>query len=101
MSDYGDMPIAAIIFEANLLAAGAVFSLQWWYATKDKHLVDANLDARVIVAYRRSALVAPLISLIAIGVSIFRPRLGTSLYFLLPFILIYIKRGITSGAEAQ
>ena len=101
VSDYGNMPVAAIVFEANLLAAGAAFHLQWLYATRDKHLVDANLDTRVVVAYRRSSLVVPLVSIAAIAVSIFHPRLGTGFYFLVPFMLIYIKRGITSGAEAQ
>ena len=101
VSDYGDMPIAAIIFEANLLAAGAVSYLQWWYATKDRHLVDANLDGRVIAIYRSSSLVPPAVSVLAIIVSIFHPRIGTSLYFSIPFILIYLKRGMTTGAEAQ
>jgi uncharacterized membrane protein len=101
VSDYGDMPIAAVIFEANLLAAGMIFYLQWSYATKDKHLVDANLDGRVIAIYRNSSLVTPVISVAAIAVSIFHPRIGTGLYFLIPFILIYLKRGMTSGTEAR
>jgi uncharacterized membrane protein len=101
VSDYGDMPIAAIIFELNLFAAGAAFYFQWHYATRDRQLVDPNLDARVIMIYRLSSLVTPLVSVAAIVVSIFHPRVGTGLYFLIPFILIYIKRGMISGALAQ
>jgi len=101
VSDYGDMPIAAIIFELNLLAAGAAFYLQWHYATRDRQLVDPNLDVRVITLYRLSSLVTPIISVAAIGISIFHPRIGTGLYFLVPFILIYIKREMVLRAEAR
>ena len=100
VSDYGDLPIAAIIFEANLLAAGAIYTVQWRYATKEKRLVDANLDARIITAYMRSSMVTPIISVAAIVVSLFQPRIGTGLYFLIPFILAYLKREITFTAKA-
>lgn len=97
LSDYGDLSIAALIFEANLFAAGLIYYFQWSYATGDKRLVDSNLDGRIITAYKRSALVTPVVSVAAMVVSIFHPRWGTGLYFLIPFILIYIKRGMTSG----
>jgi len=92
VSDYGNMPIAAIVFEGNMLVAGLAYYLLWRYATKDRRLVDSNVDDRVITVYRRSSLVTPLISLAAIAVSIFHPRVGTSLYFLIPFILLYLRR---------
>ena len=92
VSDYGDVPIAAIVFEGNMLVAGSAYFLVWYYATKNRRLVDANIDERVIRIYRMSSLVTPLVSLAAILVSIFHPRIGTGLYFTIPFILVTLRR---------
>ena len=93
VSDYGDIPIAAIVFEANLLAAGLAYYFVWYYATKGRRLVDSSIDDRIIAIYKHSSLVIPVVSLAAIAVSIFYPRMGTGLYFTIPFILIYLRRG--------
>lgn len=98
VSDYGHVSTAAIIFEANLMAAGSVYWLQWRYVTGEGGLVDPNLDGRVIKAYNYSSSVTPAISLLAIAVSLFAPRAGTALYFLTPLILIYLKREISYKA---
>ena len=33
VSDYGNVPLAAIVFEANLMAAGLAYYFMWCYAT--------------------------------------------------------------------
>lgn len=92
VSDYGDVPMAAIMFESNLFAAGLVYHLQWQHATRGRRLVDANLDGRVIAAYRHASLLTPAISVAAIAVSLFAPRMGTGLYFFIPLILAVMRR---------
>lgn len=92
VSDYGGVPMAAIMFEANLFAAGLVYHLQWLHATREHRLVDANLDGRVIAAYRRASLVTPAVSVAAMAMSLFAPRAGTGLYFFIPLILVSMRR---------
>jgi uncharacterized membrane protein len=92
VSDYGNVPMAAIIFEVNLFAAGFVYYLQWRHATHGRRLVDASLDAKIIAAYRRTSLLTPIMSFAAIGLSFFSPRMGTGLYFLIPLILVIMRR---------
>ena len=92
MADYGDMWLAAIVFESNMLLAGTLYYLHWSYATKGHRLVEKDLDPRVITAYKQSSLVIPLVSVVAIALSLFHPRWGTSLFFLIPFILYALER---------
>jgi uncharacterized membrane protein len=88
VGDYGHMRTASFIFEANLLFAGLMFYAHWLYATNRHRLVDSDLSARVINFYKKRNLIVPLISILAIVISFIHPRLGTILYFSVPFILI-------------
>ena len=92
ISDYGDMWLAALIFESNMLIAGTLYYLLWSYATKGHRLVEKDLDPRVIMAYKRSSLVVPIIAVVAIILSAIHPRWGTGIFFLIPFILFLMEK---------
>ena len=91
--DYGELYLAALLFELNLLMAGLVMYAQWSYATSHKRLVDASLDKHTIDFHKRRNLIIPIVSLVAISISHFNPRVGTVLYFIVPFLLIFHKDG--------
>lgn len=92
ISDYGDMWLAALIFESNMLIAGTLYYLLWSYATGGHRLVEKDLDPMVIIAYKRSSLVIPVIAMVAIILSTIHPRWGTGIFFLIPFILFLMEK---------
>jgi hypothetical protein len=80
-----------IIYCANLIVVGLVLYLHWWYATRNHRLVDADLDSHVVRLATTRILMAPVIYVVAIGVS-FVPSVGTALsigiYVLVPVLYI-------------
>ena len=89
--DYGHTRAAAWILEINLAIAGLVFYLHWAYATAGCRLVARDLDRRTISLHSRRNLIVPLVSVAAFAVSAFRPRAGTMLYFIVPFVTGFYK----------
>lgn len=99
VGDYGDLWIAAALFEANLLAAGAVFYLTWLHATAGRRLVDPRLDERVIRGLRNRSALIPLAALAALAVSPLSPRWSTLVLFLVPVLLFLVSRGKRATAR--
>lgn len=91
VSDYGIFSSAAVVFEINLFLAGMVFFLHWLYATHKHRLVEKDLDISIVRYYRKRNLVIPVISLVALPLSVVAPRTGTLLYFIVPVILLLWK----------
>jgi uncharacterized membrane protein len=61
---------AALLFYGGILAAsGLTLDLIWWYATRRRHLVDANMDPELVRFVHRRVLVAPLAYLVAMAAS--------------------------------
>ena len=63
----GQLPL--IIFFGTLAAAGVVLDIIWWYATRNRHLVDENIDQALVSFVHRRVLIVPLVYIIGIGVS--------------------------------
>jgi hypothetical protein len=61
--------ISLIFYAATLGSAGLINLLIWLYATRDRRLVDADLDAGLIRRHRLRGLVAPLVFFLSIPLS--------------------------------
>ena len=93
IAEHGDVQIAALFFECNLLGIGLIFYMQWSYATGKHHLVDRNLSAQTVLLYKKRNLIIPVVSLVAIGLSFLTPTWSEVPYFAIPFIMAkYRKR---------
>ncbi len=92
VGDYGGLRISALLFELNMLLAGSFFWFHWRYATHEHRLVDKELKPEIIRAYSHFMLVVPAFSIAAIALSIFHPRWGTNIYFLIPFAVYFLRR---------
>ena len=92
VSDYGQLHPAAILFEINLLLAGITFSVHWAYATKNKYLVEKNLDPEIIKYYMARNMIIPIVALCSMGISFLNPRISIVVLFLVPIILILSRR---------
>ena len=91
VGDYGHIRIAAILFEINLLCAGTLFYIHWAYAVRQPGMVSHDCNKKVIEFYRRKNLVIPIISVIAIGISLISSSVGSSMYFAIPVIIFLQK----------
>ena len=87
MGDYPGDWLAEVFFGANLFVLGALFSLNWHYATAGNRLIEGSLEKRYINAGKRRGLVTPLVSLLAILVALIRPNYSPYVYLLIPLIL--------------
>ncbi len=84
IGEYRHEQIAVVIYGVNLIVVGACLYLHNWYATHNHRLVDADLSAQQIEASKRRILMAPLICLVAIGLSFISTTMSIILYLLLP-----------------
>jgi len=92
VGDYGHTRIAAFLFEVNLLLAGLFFYIHWRYATGKSGMTDHGLDKKTRQFYSRKNLVIPIVSVAAILITFISPQAGSSIYFIVPFI-IAMQRG--------
>jgi len=88
LAAYGDDQFAVIAYAMTLVLAGLVLDLIWAYATHERRLVDSGLDAHLVAVVHRRVLMAPVIYLLAIGVSFFS-LVAAQLVFVL-VILVYV-----------
>ena len=85
-SDLSEVPIAAVVFEANLFAIGVGMSCQWQYATRGHRLTGPDLDPAYIRAVRRRALILPGVSLICILVAMAGSTWSSAIYITIPLV---------------
>ena len=84
IGEYRHEQIAVIIYGVNLIVVGACLYLHYWYATHKHRLVDADLGEHQIATTKRRILIAPIMCLVAIGLSFVSTSLSIILYVLLP-----------------
>jgi len=87
IAEHGDVQIAALVFECNLLAIGLLFYVHWSHATGKHHLIDPDLSAQTILSNKKRNLIIPAVSLVAIGLSFLTPGWSEVPYFAIPFIM--------------
>jgi uncharacterized membrane protein len=85
LSRYYDDQLAVIIYGLNLIACGLALYLHWWYAVKDRHLVDADLPDAIIRLATRRILVNPALYFAAVLLSFVNPALSIALYAAVPW----------------
>jgi uncharacterized membrane protein len=69
--EYGEQPLVVAIYAGSLAITRLLLTAVWWYASSGRRLVDRDLDANMIKAYRIRGLTIPLIFLLSIFISFF------------------------------
>lgn len=87
VGDYPDDWMAEFFFGSNMFILGMLFNLNWAYATKGHRLVDRSLEPRRIALGKKKGAVTPLVSLLAMVLSLIHPQLSFYVYILIPIIL--------------
>jgi uncharacterized membrane protein len=83
---YPDQQVAVIMYAVTLIAGGVVLDLMWWYASKDRRLVDAAMQESFINSVHRRILVAPILYTFAILVSFINVFLS---YLIIVAVIVY------------
>jgi uncharacterized membrane protein len=86
IGNYGHYYTSNLIFNSNMLFIGLLYSINWYYATA-KNFVDEKLDKKTIKTLRKTNLILPLLSVIAIGLSFFIYSSAAWIYVLTPFLV--------------
>jgi uncharacterized membrane protein len=91
LGQYPEQRVSIIIYAGALVITGLVLQGLWWYATSGCRLVDRTIDPRLVQRATRRNLTAPLIYLLAIGISLVNVPASLVLFLLVP--LYYILPG--------
>jgi len=77
---------AKLWFSLNIAAIGFLSSLSWWYATRDRQLVDCNLHGSTIRSIQVKTLIEPVFALISLGVAYLNQSTWDYFWVLLLFV---------------
>ena len=91
LGQYPEQRVSIIIYAGTLVMTGLVLQTLWWYATSGCRLVDRDIDPRLVQRATRRNLAAPLLYLLAIGISVVSVPASLLLFLLVP--LYYILPG--------
>lgn len=103
LGHYPTVQLAVILYGANLLACLCFHAGMWWHATRDNHLVDADLDPAIVRFGKRLALF-PIIGYgLAIGLSFVNTWISVLLYALVPvpYILGLLYSGLGNASRGD
>ena len=92
IGEYGDQQISVIIYGINISIVGFWEYVRWWYATKDHHLVDSDLDPTFITIISRRFLLAPIIYLITVAISFVNIQVSLVLFIATPLYFLVSAR---------
>lgn len=84
VGDFSGVPLANIVFEANLLIVGGMIAIQWWYITRNPFLLRKGITAEFMRTGIYKALVTPAISVIGILLSLGGVAYTTWVYLFVP-----------------
>ncbi len=89
LGQYPEQQISVIIYGGTLVITGFVLQLLWWYTTSNHRLVGKEIDPQLVQRATRRNLTAPLIYLLAIGISLFSVPTSLILFILVPVYYIF------------
>jgi uncharacterized membrane protein len=84
LGEYTDQQISVVIYGTNVAVAGFWAAVQWWYATKDHHLIDPDLDPTFIRVMSRRSFLGTIIYLIAAALSFVSTTVSLVLFIVIP-----------------
>ncbi|MBA2285433.1 MAG: DUF1211 domain-containing protein [Ktedonobacteraceae bacterium] len=89
LGQYSDQRTSIIIYTGTLVITGLVLQSLWWYVTNNYRLVDDEIDPQLVKKATRRNLMAPLIYLLAIGISFLKIEVSLALLVLVPVLYIF------------
>jgi len=75
--------LAVMFYGANGFIIMLMLNMMWWYATKNRRLVDKDIREKDIKNVQIRFLLSALLALIAIGLSFINSRFGIAIYIII------------------
>jgi uncharacterized membrane protein len=88
LGQYPAYQFPVILYGSTLVVTGIVLQTLWWYATGSYRLVDKDIDPHLVAHATRRNLTAPLLYLLAIGISFITIWISLGIFILVPAIYI-------------
>src|SRR5215472_18906398 len=88
LGEYPEQRVSVIVYAGTLVITGLVLQTLWWYATSGCRLVERTIDPRLVQRATRRNLTAPLLYLLAIGISVVSVPASLVLFLLVPVYYI-------------
>jgi len=85
---YGGLQISDVVFEMNILIISLLYLASWQYILRNPRLSEEAPDRRAMDREKAKTLLIVIFSVIAMIVSFISPGWSTTLYFLLPVLVI-------------
>ena len=92
IGDYSNDVIATVVFEINLLILGLIFTIQWYYATRNYRLISKEYPESAIRRRMNRQFVIPAISLVGIVITILGFDNSTMIYMASPLVTSAVER---------
>lgn len=92
LGEYVGQRIALEIYAGSVAVTGLFLVGMWWYATRERHLTDGNLDAALIRQIMTRCLISPAIALVVLPVTFFF-GVDAAGYSVIGFLLIWLAMG--------
>jgi hypothetical protein len=92
LGSYFYLPQGVAYYAGGVAATGFTLSALWRYATHNHRLVDPDLDANLIEARSRIALVVPVIFLLSIPLAFWAPLAAGVLWWTAPLAAWVLRR---------
>lgn len=90
LGEYGALGAAVRFYALCLMVPGLLIILIWWYATNQHRLVEKDLDPVLIRHRLERYLIAPVVFVLAIGLSYLNPHLaGASLLLVVIGVVVH------------
>ena len=67
---------------------GSLLYLNWWYASRNRMLIHADVKQEHIEVGKRRGLLVPAISLVSIGIAFFDTNIAGFAYLFIPIIMM-------------
>ena len=89
IGEYGDQQISVFIYAINIIIALVWTYVQWKYATKERRLVDSDLDPKFIANMSRRIVVGLVLYPMAIAASFLNTQVSLILFALIPIYYLF------------
>jgi uncharacterized membrane protein len=92
LDQYIRLQLSVVLYAVDQAAAGFLLTIIWWYASRNKGLVDKNMTQSAIRFATLRNVAAPVYFILSIGISFVSPGLTSiSWYGMIPLFIVLIR----------
>jgi len=88
LGKYAPEMTSVILYGATLMLAGIFFTSIWYYATKDRLLVDKSLSDIIVKKGMMVVITAPITYALAILLALINPLISLAIYVIVPILYV-------------